>query len=311
MLATATHDHKRGEDVRTRLAVLSEVPEEWRRRVERWQTMNRTLTFDIEPADVYMLYQTLFGTWPTGLIASDAGGLAALGERIAAWQKKALREAELRSSWEAPDEDYERRCLELTGALLDPARSAEFLSDFTDFIAWTEPAARANSLVQTALRCVVPGVPDLYQGAELPDLSLVDPDNRRPVDYDLRRGLLTGEDVEASEWARMKFALIVRLLDDRRNHPLLFANGNYEPIAVRGLREKCVLAFRRRSGEEELVCAVAFRCAAALLGGKAVAPPAHWWDDTVLDISATDAFGDGRAATLFADGPVFVSVRRI
>lgn len=310
MLATATHDHKRGEDVRARLAVLSEVPEEWRRRVERWQVMNRGLTADIDPADIYMLYQTLFGTWPTDLVASDAGGLAALSGRIAAWQKKALREAELRSSWEAPDEDYERRCLDLTKALLDPARAAGFLSDLTDFVGWTEPAAQANSLVQAALRCLVPGVPDLYQGAELPDLSLVDPDNRRPVDYDLRRNLLAGEGVEASEWARMKFALIARLLDHRRNHPQLFANGTYEPVAVRGVRGRHILAFRRRTDEEELVCAVALRCAAALVGGKTVAPPAHWWGDTTLDVS-TDALADGRASTLFTDGPVFVSISQV
>lgn len=310
MLATATHDHKRGEDVRTRLAVLSEVPEEWRKRVGRWQVMNRGLTADIDPADIYMLYQTLFGTWPTDLVASDAGGLAALSERIAAWQKKALREAELRSSWEAPDESYERRCLDLTKALLNPARAAGFLSDLADFVGWTEPAVQANSLVQAALRCLVPGVPDLYQGAELPDLSLVDPDNRRPVDYDLRRNLLAGEDVEASEWARMKFALIARLLDHRRNHPQLFANGTYEPVAVRGVRGKHILAFRRRTDEEELVCAVALRCAGALVGGKTIAPPAHWWGDTALDISA-DALADGRAAKLFADGPVFVSVGQV
>ena len=187
MLATATHDHKRGEDVRARLAVLSEIPDAWRDRVSRWDTLAADLALQVDPADRYMLFQTLFGAWPPGLNAIDRSGLTAFADRIIAWQQKALREAKLRSSWEAPDEAYEAACEKLVLHLLDPSGAAGFLADLKAFIAQTAFATRANMLVQAALRCTVPGMPDLYQGCELADFSLVDPDNRQPVDFGLRQ----------------------------------------------------------------------------------------------------------------------------
>ncbi|ABS62169.1 malto-oligosyltrehalose synthase [Parvibaculum lavamentivorans DS-1] len=307
MLATATHDHKRGEDIRARLAVLSEIPEEWRTRVRAWREMNAPLSRNLASPDLYMLYQTLFGAWPVGLTASDAPGLAAFSARVTAWQVKALREAERRSAWEEPDESYEASCRELVEALLDPVRSRDFLTDLTDFVAWTEPAARANSLVQAALHYTVPGVPDLYQGAELPDLSLVDPDNRRPVDYAARRELIAGGST-GIQWADEKFALIASLLGYRLEHPALFAGGDYKPVVVSGLRSENVLAFRRRGGGKELVCAVALRCASALAGRKSIAAPAEFWGDTALDLPPPEA---RRASELFREGPVFLSIRDI
>lgn len=279
MLATATHDHKRGEDVRARLAVLSETPDLWRSRVEHWFELVQPYAEDVDPADTYMLLQTLFGAWPVDLAASNIAGLSNYAERIVAWQEKALREAKLRSSWEAPDERYETRCHDLARALLDPRRSAAFLGDLTAFVDWTAPAAQANSLAQVALRYTVPGVPDLYQGTETADLSLVDPDNRRPVDYSARREMLaTASDPKAT--------LIARLLTLRRQHPTLFALGSYEPIAVTGARADHVIAFKRAHDGIALQCVVALRSAERLRDGT---DAGEWWADTALSSGKTVA----------------------
>ncbi|MGU3390705.1 malto-oligosyltrehalose synthase [Sphingomonas sp. M1A8_2b] len=283
MLATATHDHKRGEDVRARLAVLSEIPDEWRARVEHWLGLAAPLASAVDPADVYMLLQTLFGAWPEGLTASDATGLAAFAERIVAWQEKALREAKLRSSWEAPDQAYEARCHELARALLDSARSAIFLDDLTACVARIAPAAEANSLAQVALRYTVPGIPDLYQGTEIADLSLVDPDNRRAVDYAKLQATLDGIPPP-------KMALIARLLEMRRAHPAVFAEGDYDPIALTGPRATQALAFNRRHDGVTVRSLVALRCADRHLDRIAAR---DWWADTALASGETlaDLFG--------------------
>ncbi len=272
MLATATHDHKRGEDVRARLALLSEIPEEWRARVETWRMLATPFAAKVDPADLYMLLQTLVGAWPEGLTASDPTGISAYAERIVAWQEKALREAKLRSSWEAPDEAYEARCHDLAGALLDPARSPAFLTDMTGFVARIAAAANANGLAQVALRYTVPGVPDLYQGTEIADLSLVDPDNRRPVDYAKLQTMLEGVPPP-------KMALIARLLAMRREHPAIFAEGSHDPIAITGTRAAHALAFDRRHEGVTLRCVIALRCAGRHLDGI---PARDWWGDTAL-----------------------------
>ncbi len=272
MLATATHDHKRGEDVRARLAVLSEIPGLWRDRVEHWLALAAPFAEQVDPADAYMLLQTVFGAWPDGLAATDADGLSGYADRVVAWQEKALREAKLRSSWEARDEAYEARCHDLARALLDPERSPEFLNAMTAFVARIAPAAAANSLAQVVLRYTVPGVPDLYQGTESADLSLVDPDNRRPVDYaQLRRAIDT--DTPA------KMAMIRRLLRLRRDYPALFGTGDYTPIPVTGLRADRVIAFARSEGGTTLRCVVALRSADRYLDRVEYR---EWWGDTAL-----------------------------
>ena len=163
------------------------------------------------------------------------------------------------------------------------------------FVARIAAPALANTLTQGALRCLSPGFPDLYQGAELLDLSLVDPDNRRPVDYGERERLL-GAPADRASGA--KLTMLRRLLDLRRRYPALFAEGDYRPLAVSGERAGHIVAFRRLAGGAALDVAVAIRCADALVGGEAPIASRQWWGDTAVD-------GLGLAAALFATGPVF------
>lgn len=285
LLATATHDHKRGEDVRARLAALSAMPDTWLAHVARWNEIAADVLDGVDPADAYMLYQTLYAAWPEGLAVDDADGLAAFAERVNAWQQKALREGKLRSSWEAPQEEYEGRCAALTEALLDPARSAALLADLAELRTAAAPAAEAATLVQMALRLTVPGVPDTYQGTELPDLSLVDPDNRRPVDYGSRIAAL-------ADGSSPKLALTEELLALRRERPALFAEGGYRAVAVEGTRAADLLAFTREHSGERLFVAVVLRGVA------------EEWGDTALSISGEKV----KAATLFVDGPVVARI---
>jgi (1->4)-alpha-D-glucan 1-alpha-D-glucosylmutase len=274
MLTTATHDHKRGEDVRARLAVLSTIPDAWRVRVEAWEAMAWNWDHDVDGGDRYMLLQTIVGAWPAEGASRD------FADRLKAWQQKALREAKLRSSWEAPDEAYEAAGAALIDSYLADPR---FVAEVTAFVAEIEPAARANTLVQTLLRYTLPGVPDLYQGTELADLSLVDPDNRRPVDYGARQALL------GSEAAPAKLRLIADLLALRRAEPALFADGDYRPANVDGSDR--ILAFTRSAGGRQLQVA-------ALVRGTAVP-------------DASIAFADGStvaASVAFAKGSLWYDI---
>ncbi len=187
MLATATHDTKRGEDNRARLAVLSEMPDEWRGRVEAWSRVLRARRGDVEGVaapdrvDEYMLYQMLVGSWPMDML-EDPGTeqLEAYGARIHSALEKSLREAKRRSSWAAPNAEYEEA---MQAFAREALRSDAFLSNFLPFVQRVARLGVQNSLAQTVGKLTAPGVPDIYQGCELWDLSLVDPDNRRPVDF--------------------------------------------------------------------------------------------------------------------------------
>ena len=289
MLTTDTHDHKRGEDVRARLAVLSEIPNQWIARSRRWWTLNGRLGEPIDPADEYMLYQTLLGAWPLDLQAEDAEGLAAFSHRVAGWQQKALREGKLRSSWVAPDEAYEEICDRFLAAALDPQKSPAFLADIVEFANLIAPAGAMNGLVQVLLRCTSPGMPDLYQGAEFWDLSLVDPDNRRPVDFAARDQVLSSgsspeELVEHWRDGRVKAALVAQALHLRRTHGAAFDDGRYEPLEVVGERADHVLAFVRESGAQAVIVAGALRCANIMIGSDRVTPPPEYWGDTAIII---------------------------
>jgi (1->4)-alpha-D-glucan 1-alpha-D-glucosylmutase len=253
MLATATHDHKRGEDVRARLAVLSERPQVWNERLARWLDAAAALCTTGMPdrADVAMLLQTIVGAWPVELKPDDAVGRAAFAQRLEGWQQKALREAKRRTDWSDPNEAYETAARALLRRLVVDDDGAALRAELFAFVEEIAPAGAINGLAQTLLRLTVPGVPDLYQGAELWDLSLVDPDNRAPVDFALRQEMLgTGRS--------RKQRLIARALGLRKAMPELFAQGSYEPVAVDGPLAGHVVAFLRRH-ETDAILVVAPR----------------------------------------------------
>nr|WP_314493068.1 malto-oligosyltrehalose synthase [uncultured Pseudomonas sp.] len=292
LLATATHDHKRGEDVRARLAVLSERGPWLAERIEHWRELASGLRKeDAEgpvpsPGDEMMLFQLLLGSWPLDLDLNDSTAVSSYIERIQQWQQKALREAKLRSSWNAPNEDYEKVCTGYTEQLLQGRDHGELRQSLESAAQALASPGALNGLTQTLLRMTVPGIPDLYQGNEYWDLTLVDPDNRRPVDYAARRASLD-DSAALSElvahWrdGRIKQALIARVLDCRRAHPELFRRGEYQPLPVEGKHAEKVMAFAR-IGEGERAVVVLPRLAASLLGEHADTPliPAHAWEDT-------------------------------
>ncbi|WP_211214673.1 malto-oligosyltrehalose synthase [Chitiniphilus shinanonensis] len=291
-LTTATHDHKRGEDVRARLAVLSELHRDTLTELAAWCDANAGLKREVDgqpaperPAEL-MLYQTLIGAWPPGLRPDDAPALAAFAERIARWLEKAEREAKRRTDWLTPHPDYEAAGRDFVAALLRPG--GEFVRRLAAFVDRIAAAGALNGLTQTVLRLTAPGVPDLYQGGEFWDHSLVDPDNRRPVDWASREAALALHERQGAlapllaSWhdGRIKQALIARLLAARRAHPELFTVGQYLPLPVHGPLAGHVLAFARRHGDDTLVVVVVPLRLAALLDGAATPAlaPARWAD---------------------------------
>ena len=267
LLATSTHDTKRSEDVRARLAALSEIPEEWSRAVRRWQMMNRQhrREFDGEPApdanEEYLLYQTLAGAWPPeGL---HMGNRAEFIARIQDYMAKALHEAKVNSSWLEPNAAWDGAVRDFIAAILAPGPRNRFPQSLAPFAERIAQLGAVNSLAQTVLKLTCPGVPDIYQGTELWDFSLVDPDNRRPVDYALRRRQLdsVGKASPRDLWenwrdGRIKMAVIHRLLTLRRERPELFARGAYTAIAAHGAFAEKVIAFERRDGDAAMLIMV-------------------------------------------------------
>lgn len=267
LLATATHDTKRSEDVRARLALLSEVPAQWADAVRRWAALNqRSWPAEPDRNAEYLLYQTLAGAWPIS------------NERIWTYMNKALREAKQKTSWTNPDQAYENNLKTLIDNIL---ADRNFVDDLEEFVAFLAPLGWVNSLAQTLLKLTAPGIPDLYQGTELWDLSLVDPDNRRPVDYRLRHQLLQVLKSAALEeiLRRMgeglpKLWTICRALALRRAKPALFAPGAaYEPLRAEGSRADHVVAFMRGDGAITIVPRLVFK-----LGSR--------WEDTTLAVPA-------------------------
>ncbi|WP_409311888.1 malto-oligosyltrehalose synthase [Pseudomonas putida] len=293
LLTTATHDHKRGEDTRARLAVLSERGTWLASRVEHWRELAAPLRAQLDdglapsPGDELMLLQTLLGSWPLDLDLNDDNALRQYAERVRQWQQKALREAKLRSSWSAPNEAYEGACAHYLDGLLLDSENQQLRKSLADAAQLLACPGALNGLVQTLLRMTTPGVPDLYQGNEYWDFSLVDPDNRRAVDYASRRRTLDDATPAAellAHWrdGRVKQALIARVLDCRQAHAELFRRGAYLPLTVQGRHADKVIAFARL-GEGEHAIVVAPRLASSLLGGAATPLiPAQNWDDTRL-----------------------------
>ena len=297
----STHDTKRGEDVRARINVLSELPDEWGRRVHRWADLNRRHKVEVDegvtapdPNEEYLLYQTLVGAWPLGPVVGE--GLRAFVDRIKAYINKALHEAKVHTSWINPDAEYDAAVAEFVERILDPDRSGEFLADLRDFQRTVSHYGMFNSLAQTLVRCTAPGVPDTYQGTELWDFSLVDPDNRRPVDYDLRARLLGELDERAAgdrralvrdlldrkDDGRVKLYTVSRALRVRRERPDLFATGGYTPVPAAGTKADNVFAFLRTTDSAAVLVAIP-RMVVELLGTGAGTPVGpRVWGDTVL-----------------------------
>jgi (1->4)-alpha-D-glucan 1-alpha-D-glucosylmutase len=304
--ATSTHDTKRGEDVRARINVLSEIPGKWYRAVCRWRDVNRNRKRWLEEEEIpdsnveYLLYQTLIGAWP--LDPMDGVTYAEFVRRIQEYIIKAMREAKVHTSWINPNDDYERATRDFIEAILKLEQTNRFLRSFADFHAPIARAGMYNSLAQTLIKITAPGVPDIYQGAELWDFNLVDPDNRRPVDFAKRRALLaslpTDEDGDLTELVsqlaahpqdgRIKLYLMSRALRFRRERQTLFAEGAYLPLAARGQKENHVIAFARASANQTAVV-VTGRFFTGL--GNLSLPPAgsDIWSDSVVALNHTSA----------------------
>lgn len=292
LLTTATHDHKRGEDSRARLAVLSERAAWFAECCEQWRRLAAPLReatgpLAISPGDELVLYQCLLGSWPLDLAADDHAGLAAYRERLLRWQEKALREAKLQTSWSAPNGDYEGACRAFLDSLLGSDATAQLRRGIADAALAIAPSGALNGLVQCLLRMTTPGVPDLYQGTEFWDFSLVDPDNRRPVDYAARidaLGTLRDQADLLLGWrdGRIKQWLIGSVLSVRYARAGLFARGDYQPLPVHGEHAERVIAFARQRDGEYLVV-IAPRLVDALLEGTEVpqVPPLRWGDTRV------------------------------
>jgi len=334
MNATATHDTKRGEDARARINVLSELPHEWESRLRSWSKINRPKKVKIKGVDVpdrndeYFLYQTLIGAYPP-----DSGHDGEFVERLKAYLIKAVREAKVHTEWLKPDLAYEEAFVDFAAAILGPSEQNRFLADFVPFAKKIAYCGMFNSLGQALLKVAAPGVPDVYQGTELWDLSFVDPDNRRPVDFDLRHRWL--HDLKAAEsknrmvllqdllanWrdGRIKLYLLHKLLTFRRAHTELFAGGDYIPLGAGGRWGRQICAFARRSGRAWVI-AIAPRMVGELVyrgnvplgeaaweSGTVTLPagaPSRWRD--VISDKRIETMGDNilRLRDIFEDFPV-------
>ncbi|MCD7036848.1 malto-oligosyltrehalose synthase [Pseudomonas sp. MAFF 311095] len=284
LLATATHDHKRGEDTRARLAVLSECAPWYVEQVEHWRSLAAPLRVDANTpsaGDELILYQALLGSWPLDQDADFEG----YQQRLWQWQQKALREAKLQSSWSAPNEAYEQGVEAFLSRLLLTDEGRELRTAIGNAAQVIAPAGALNGLAQSLLRITVPGVPDLYQGDEFWDFSLVDPDNRRPVDFNARQQALDtppdlGELLFNWRDGRIKQALIAQVLGLRKAHPELFRDGAYTPLEVVGTHAERVVAFAREHQGKYVLVVVPRWSHALLENGVHPQVNARVWGDT-------------------------------
>ena len=290
--ATSTHDTKRGEDVRARLNVLSEMPGTWKAAHARWRTVNRRFKTEVrgvaapDANEEYLIYQTLLGAWP---FEAGAGTQPAFRERMVAYATKALREAKVHTSWLSPDEEYEAAAEGFVRAILDRQRAGLFLQSFEPFQARVAQLGIYNSLAQLLIKITAPGVPDFYQGTELWDLSLVDPDNRRPVDYEARAAALAGlDEAEPSRLladradGRVKMYVAHRALAARRDHRHDYEHGEYLPLRTAGAKGDSLFAFARgSSGDAAITCVPRLIASLVPDGSEPPLGPAVWGDTWV------------------------------
>lgn len=259
----STHDTKRSADVRARINVLSEIPEEWGRRLQDWATLNRSLKTETDDGvlapdenDEYLIYQTLVGAWPDEK-QEPSKERTKFTERMQAYLQKAIHEAKAHSSWISPDAKYDSAVSKFIQSILDEGTSGPFLASLNDFLRQIHPYGKINSLAQTLIQCTAPGVPDIYQGSESWDYSLVDPDNRRPVDYPIREQALKNfeavknddtnnlfeQSQEVLQSERAKLFVTNRTLQLRNKLNQLFQKGHYIPLETTGPDARHLFAF--------------------------------------------------------------------
>jgi (1->4)-alpha-D-glucan 1-alpha-D-glucosylmutase len=304
MITTSTHDTKRSEDVRARINVLSEVPGEWRECLVRWSRINKRKKSVIDGQSVpdrneeYLIYQTLIGAWPTH--SMNIVEYEIFKNRIRDYMLKAAREGKINTSWISPNIPHEEALLRFIDAILSPSRDNVFVEDFEAFHERVSYHGMFNSLSQTLLKITSPGIPDFYQGTEIWDFSLVDPDNREPVDFLLRKELLAtlkkkmggaGGDLKESarslveDWrdGSPKLFVTFKALNYRRQNPLLFREGAYIPLETRGSLKDHICAFARQR-EERLVLVIVPRYLARLLGRTHAMPLGEqvWGDSGII-----------------------------
>ena len=293
LLATSTHDTKRSEDVRARMVAISEIPEVWRRSLSRWRTFNRRWKQTVEENEApdsneeYLLYQTLLGSWPLQPFREMSDEVR--GQYIARIQQymaKAMKEAKLNTSWVQPNDKRDSAVADFIARILDPSPRNRFLESFIPLAGEVARMGAINSLSQVLLKLTAPGVPDVYQGNEIWDFSLVDPDNRRPVDYlerkkmlDALKGADPGELLDNWSDGRIKLFLTHRLLTFRRENPELFRDGSYRPLGLTGEFADCCIAFAREWEGKSIVVL------APRLSSRIGFPPiGDAWRDTVVQL---------------------------
>jgi (1->4)-alpha-D-glucan 1-alpha-D-glucosylmutase len=303
LLATSTHDTKRSEDVRARMLAISEIPELWRRSLQRWRTVNRRWKKDVneseapDPDEEHLLYQTLLGTWPVAANGSPEQNVGAeYIQRIQAYMTKALNEAKLNTSWIQPNEEWLAAAGDFVARILESGPKNKFLVTFLPVVEEIARLGAINSLAQTLLKLTSPGVPDIYQGNEVWDYSLVDPDNRRPVDYKVRAEMLSclssktpAELLQNWPDGRIKMFLTQRALHFRSEHVDLFRSGNYLPLRATGSLADCCISFARQLDRDWAIVIV------PRLSSRIGFPPiGERWKDTVIELPESLSVERGR-----------------
>ncbi|MFW6292867.1 MAG: malto-oligosyltrehalose synthase, partial [Spirochaetota bacterium] len=319
MTASSTHDTKRGEDTRLRISMISHHLDAWKRAVRGWRSQNKDLRRRVagsaapDANDEYLIYQTILGVVGRQGRVDDA-----LRSRLSAYLEKALREAKRHTDWSTPNEAYEAAAADFLSGVLDrlAAAKSEFAVSFREFLETIRPGFEDAVLAQQVVRLVMPGVPDIYRGAEFLDLTLVDPDNRRPVDWDSRQAALERsgawpkKSLDALPIDERKAAVMQLILRMRRDDPELFVGGEYVPLTVSGAAERLVAFARVR--DERVIVAVA-RIAPGALGEALVQVPYELASGTYTDlvsgteIATTDALL--RLSSCLSSAPVALLVR--
>jgi (1->4)-alpha-D-glucan 1-alpha-D-glucosylmutase len=293
MLATSTHDSKRSEDVRARMVAISELPQQWRHSLQRWRAVTRRWKKRIEdldapdPDEEYLLYQTLLGTWPINAEGEpEQSPGAEYVERIQGYMTKALNEAKINTSWIQPNEPWLAAMRDFVSKLMEPTPRNKFLPAFFPIARQIAQLGAVNSLSQTLLKFMSPGVPDIYQGNEIWDFSLVDPDNRRSVDFALRREMIRcltstdpGELLKKWPDGRIKMFLTQSALRFRNQNIDLFRHGNYLPLRLEGAFAECCVSFARVLNDQWAVVV-----APRLSSRVGVPPVGEHWQDTAIEI---------------------------